>query len=166
MRYLYVIFSFTNFGENLKLSRMKKVFVIAAFLMCGTGVVKAQEIGVRFGDALGANYAIDGVFALGEFSRVHADVAFGDGVTIEALYDFIYKPLGGEAFNWYAGVGVSLGIQDPFILGIPGEIGLEYHFNGAPIAIGADWRPVFIIIEDTNFHTGGYGFNVRYVLGK
>ncbi len=145
---------------------MKKLLIISAVLLAFTGTVKSQEIGIRFGDALGARYAIDGIFSLGDYSRIHADVAFGNGVTIEALYDFLYKPLGDEALNWYVGVGISLGIQDPFILGVPGEIGLEYHFNGAPIAIGADWRPVFIIIENTEFHAGGFGFNIRYVLGQ
>ncbi|TDI67583.1 MAG: outer membrane insertion C- signal [Bacteroidetes bacterium] len=145
---------------------MKKLLIIALLFVSFTGIVKAQEIGIRFGDALGANYAIDGIFALGKFSRVHADLAFGNGVTIEALYDFLYKPLGGEAFHWYAGFGISVNFDDPFTLGIPGEIGLEYHFNGAPIAIGADWRPVFVIVEETKFRTGGYGFNIRYVLGK
>ena len=148
---------------------MKKLLIIALLFVSFTGIVKAQEIGIRFGDALGAKYAIDGIFAIGKFSRVHADLAFGGdkgGVTIEALYDFLYKPLGDEAFHWYAGFGISLGIQDPFVLGIPGEIGLEYHFNGAPIAIGADWRPVFVILDETKFETKGYGFNIRYVLGN
>ena len=128
----------------------------------------AQEIGARFGDALGNNssVAIDGVFALGEFNRVHADVSFGNGVGIEALYDFIYRPIGGEAFNWYAGVGVSLFLGDPFLLGIPGELGLEYHFNNIPLAIGADWRPVFVIVENTDFNAGGFGVNVRFVLNN
>jgi len=146
---------------------MKKVLFIITLLIGFTQVSKAQELGIRFGDALGANYAIDGVFSLGDFSRIHADLAFGNnGITVEALYDFLYRPLGDEAFNWYVGVGVSLGLTDPFILGVPGEIGLEYHFNGAPIALGIDWRPVFIIVESTRFDAGGGGFNVRYVFGQ
>ena len=144
---------------------MKKIFALVAIMIGLSGFVKAQEIGIRFGDALGANYAIDAVFGMWEFSRIHADLAFGNGVSIEALYDFLYKPLGGEAFYWYAGAGVSVNFNDPFTLGIAGEIGLEYHFNNVPIALGADWRPVFVLIENTDFKTGGYGFNVRYVLG-
>ena len=143
---------------------MKKLLIIALLFVSFTGTVKAQEIGIRFGDVLGANFAIDGICALGKLSRVHADFSVGiDGPIIEALYDILYKPLGDEAFHLYAGLGISL---NQYTLGIPGEIGLEYHFNGAPIAIGADWRPVFIIIEETDFHTGGFGINVRYVFGK
>jgi len=150
----------------MKTMKNIKIVVIAILFIGMAQLAKAQEVGIRFGDALGANYAIDGVFALGEFNRIHADVAFGNGVTVEALWDFLYRPMGGEAFNWYVGVGVSLGLSDPFVLGIPGEIGLEYHFNGVPLALGADWRPVFIIVENTDFSTGGYGINLRWVFSK
>ena len=145
--------------KNLKFLAL--IFLGVAF----SQTVNAQEIGARFGDALGNgnSVAIDGVFSFGKFSRVHADVNFGSGVGIEALYDFIYRPIGGEAFNWYVGVGASLFLGDPFLLGIPGEIGIEYHFNNVPIALGADWRPRFVIIEDTNFEAGGFGINVRFV---
>ncbi len=54
---------------------------------------------------------------------------FGDGVGIDALWDFIYQPLSGEAFHWYAGVGAFAWIGDPFQLGAAGELGLEYKFN-------------------------------------
>ena len=126
----------------------------------------AQEIGARFGDALGnqSSVAIDGIFSLGKLNRIHADVSFGNGVGIEALYDFINKPIGGEAFSWYVGVGASLFLGDPFLLGIPGEVGIEYHFNNIPLALGADWRPVFVIVENTDFSARGFGVNVRFVL--
>jgi len=125
---------------------------------------KAQEIGVRWGEVLSNHWAVDAMLGVGEFSRVHADVSFGNGVGVEALWDFLYRPLG-ESFNWYIGAGPSVYINDPLWLGVSGEVGLEYHFDGAPIAIGADWRPTFWIIDDTDFETGGFGINVRYVLG-
>jgi hypothetical protein len=77
----------------------------------------------------------------------------------------MFKPLGGEAFHWYAGVGASTLIDDPFKLGASGELGLYYKFNGAPLSLSADWRPVFYIIEDTDFSASGFGLNVRYVFG-
>ena len=121
---------------------MKKLLFITTLLIGFSQIAKSQEIGIRFGDALGGKYAVDGIFALGDFNRIHADLAFGDGFGVEALYDFLYRPLSGEAFYWYVGAGVSLGsVNDNFKLGIAGEIGLEYHFNGAPIALGIDWRP-------------------------
>ena len=140
---------------------MKRIF-LSIFLVVGLfQFSQAQEVGIRFGDALGGNYAVDGVFSLGQFSRVHADVSFGDGVGIEALWDFFYRPLG-SGFNWYIGVGPSAFLGDPFLLGVAGEIGLEYHFD-FPLAIGADWRPTFILIENTDFEAGWFGLNVRFI---
>jgi hypothetical protein len=146
---------------------MKKLLFVLFIGFLGINNASAQELGLRFGDVSGGNVAIDGIFGTSEFSRIHADISFGNsGVGIDALWDFINKPLGGEAFSWYAGVGPYIVIDDPFWLGVAGEIGLEYHFNSVPIAIGLDWRPSVSIIEETDWHSGGFGLNVRYVFGK
>lgn len=141
---------------------MKKLLMIIAAFMLLTTAASAQELGLRFGDATGGNVAIDGVFGLGSWSRVHGDVSFGDGVGIDLLWDFIYKPLSGEAFNWYAGVGPFAWIGDPFQLGVVGELGLEYRFK-FPLSLSVDWRPSFRIIDNTDFSAGGFGLNVRYI---
>jgi len=143
-----------------------KTFLLVILVVVGfSQFSQAQEVGIRFGDAFGGHYAVDGVFGLGEFSRIHADVSFGnDGVGVEALWDLLYRPLG-QGFNWYVGVGPSVYLGDPFALAVSGEIGIEYHFD-FPLAVGVDWRPSFIIIEETDFEAGWFGLNVRYVLGK
>ncbi len=146
---------------------MKKILFLVVLFFTTFFYTKAQEIGVRFGDiSSGNNVALDGVFKTSKFSRIHADISFGHGVGIDALWDFAYRPLGGEAFNWYAGVGPYIRIDDPFNLGVAGELGLEYRFNGVPLALGLDWRPGLNIIENTDFHAGGFGLNVRFVFGK
>lgn len=142
---------------------MKKIILSTLMLTALSFGAKAQEIGVRFGDVARNDFAIDGVFAAGEFSRIHADVAFGNnGVGIDALYDFLYRPLGGSPIHWYAGVGPTLSIGDDFWLGASGELGLEYRFKGVPLVLGADWRPTVWIVQDTDFHAGGFGVNLRY----
>ncbi|PSL05522.1 outer membrane insertion C- signal [Cecembia rubra] len=148
---------------------MKKLLAlpILFLVMMSLNQAKAQEVGLRFGDVLGNNVAIDGIFALGKYSRVHADLAFGNrGVGMEALWNFIYRPLGAEAFHWYVGVGPSLLIGDPFILGVSGEIGLEYKFREVPLVLGLDWRPRVDIVEVTDFRPGGFGLNIRYAFGR
>ncbi|MCY1721763.1 hypothetical protein OU798_15520 [Prolixibacteraceae bacterium Z1-6] len=145
---------------------MKKVFMVMAVVFASVSFSNAQELGVRFGDVSGGNVAIDGIFSTGDFSRIHADVSFGDGVGIDVLWDFLYRPLGDEAFNWYVGVGPYIQIDDPFWLGVAGEIGLEYRFNGIPVALGIDYRPSISIIEETEFHGNGFGFNIRYRFGE
>lgn len=169
MHLLKNLYTFKKIYNHINVFAMKKLvlFSLMLFMMATWNETKAQEIGLRFGDVLGNNVAIDGIFGLGQFSRVHGNVAFGDrGVGIEALWNFVYRPLGGEAFYWYAGVGPSLLLGDPFILGASGEIGLEYKFNSVPLALGLDWRPRVDILETTAFRAGGFGLNIRYVFGK
>ncbi len=143
---------------------MRKIIIVLCLLVSGT-IANGQEIGVRFGDAIGGNVAVDMVLSIGDFSRVHADVSFGSGLGIEALYDMIYRPLGeAEGFYWYVGVGPFIDIDDPFQMGVSGEIGLEYRFD-FPLVIGADYRPSFRIVEDTDFLWDGFGLNVRWDFG-
>ena len=141
---------------------MKKLLTILAVILIVGSTVNAQELGVRFGVATGGNVAIDGVFGIGSWKRIHSDVSFGDGVGIDLLWDFAYKQLGGEAFNWYAGVGPFTWLGSPFQLGVAGEIGIEYRFR-YPISLSLDWRPSFIIIENTDFDLGVFGLNLRFV---
>lgn len=158
----------------MKLFKNLKVVLISLMLLCIASLSQAQELGVRFGSNWGNYAAVDAVFGAGKFSRIHADVSFGGGVSADALWDFVNRPLGKEAFSWYAGVGLSAffgtgnkyNYTSSFHLGIPGEIGLEYHFKGAPLALGLDWRPVFVIVDNTAFNSGEFGLNFRYVFGK
>jgi len=145
---------------------LKKLLLILSVLFALVTVSSAQELGIRFGDATGGNVAVDAVFSLGSWSRVHGDVSFGNsGVGVDLLWDFIYQPLSGEAFNWYAGVGPFVWIGDPFQLGVVGELGLEYRFQ-FPLSLSADWRPSFRIIDNTDFSASGFGLNVRYIFSS
>jgi hypothetical protein len=151
---------------------IKKALLIVV-MFCSVGVISAHaqsvgELGVRFGDVTGGNVALDGIIGLGQFSRIHANVSFGgnDGTDfgIDALWDFIYRPLGEEAFKWYVGAGPFFGFGNDFSFGAAGEIGLQYNFN-IPLSLSLDWRPYFRLVEDTDFFAGGFGLNVRYVFG-
>ena len=144
---------------------MKKILLVAFIAIASASMSNAQELGLRFGDVSGGNVAIDAIFSTGEFNRIHADISFGNGVGIDVLWDFLYRPLGGEAFNWYVGVGPYMQIDDPFWFGVAGEVGLEYRFSTVPIAIGIDWRPSLSIVETTDLHVNGFGFNVRWRFG-
>jgi hypothetical protein len=146
----------------------RQLFVILVLVAGSVLTSNAQELGIRFGGTNGfGGVAVDGLFDAGQFSRIHADLGFyKGGVGIDALWDFMYKPLGNEAFHWYLGAGPSTYIGDQFDLGVSGEIGLQYYFSGAPISLGFDWRPTFWIIEETSFGADSFGLNVRYVFGK
>ncbi len=142
---------------------IKGTFLALCIILGNVIVGNAQELGVRFGDVSGGNVAIDGIFSTGKFSRIHADVSFGDGMGVDLIWDFIYRPITDEAFNWYLGVGPYAVFDDPFWLGAAGEIGLEYRFNSIPISFSVDWRPELSLVEKTDFHAHGFGLNVRYI---
>jgi hypothetical protein len=144
---------------------MKKIVLIIAIVLTTCINSFSQEIGIRLGNISGGNAAVDAVFGTSKFTRIHADVSFGNGVGIDVLWDFLYKPIGSSPINWYLGVGPYAQITDPFYLGVVGEVGLEYRFNKVPIALGVDWRPTFSIIETTNLYADVFGFNARYVFG-
>jgi hypothetical protein len=155
-----------NFNNSLNSKNMKKILLILALAISFGSYSFAQEIGVRLGNISGGNVAIDAMIGTAKFSRIHGDISFGKGVGIDLLWDFLYRPLKGEAFNWYVGAGPYTQIDDPFMLGVVAEAGLEYRFAKAPIALGLDYRPQFSIISDVEFSWGGFGFNARYVFGK
>lgn len=146
---------------------MKKIKILVAVIMITVGsfsALQAQEIGLRFGDFYGNNVAIDGVFALGEFSRVHADVSFGgNGLGIDALWNPIYDEIPDTDLMWYAGFGPSIYLADNFRFGAAGEVGAEYAFADVPITIGLDFRPYLFLVEVTEFRAG-FGLNVRWRL--
>lgn len=143
---------------------MKKTFLILAVITCSVIGAHAQEIGVRFGEVSGGNVAVDAVFAMGKFNRIHADISFGNnGVGIDAIWDMYVQRLGNEAFNWYIGVGPYTFIGNDFKLGAAGELGIEYHFKDIPIALGGDWRPYFQFIGETDAQFNSFGLNVRFV---
>jgi hypothetical protein len=141
---------------------LKKLCVALCIISLLAVFGNAQELGVRFGDIVGNNVAVDAVFGF-KGQRIHADVSFGDGVGIEMLYDPLVKPLQGEAFYYYIGIGAFTWLGDPFRLGLSAELGLEYRFNSVPIAIGVDWRPSLRLIDNTKFLADRFGFNVRWV---
>lgn len=137
--------------------------ILALFALLTFASISSQEIGIRFGQVSGKNnIAVEGVFETGKFDRIHTNISFGDGVGLDFLWDFVFKPLGPEELHWYAGFGPSAFFGDDFLIGASGEIGLEYVFDNAPISIGLDYRPTFWIVEETDFDWGGFGFNVRY----
>lgn len=141
---------------------MKKIILLflLAFLCFQAG--RAQEIGARFGNVVGNYAALDLAWAMNN-GRIHADVSFGNNVGIEALYDFLFAPLGDESLYYYVGLGAYVWIGNPLGLGIPAEAGLEYRFESAPLALGIDWRPAFQILDNTTFYTNRFGFNIRFV---
>ena len=141
---------------------MKRIYLVGFFAFTFSTWGLAQEIGVRFGDIVANDFAIDGTLDLYR-GRLHGDVSFGSGrVGVEVLYDFLYRELCGEAIYWYVGVGGFTSFGDPFYVGASGEAGAEYRFQRIPLVVGFDWRPALRIVENMSFFTDRFGINVRW----
>lgn len=170
--FIFVVFKIEKHKLKIIMKKgFRQLLIVLAIFAVSVLSSNAQEVGIRFGGTSGfGGVAIDGVFAAGQFSRIHADVGiYQGGLGIDALWDFLYKPINGEAFNWYLGAGPSTYIGDVFQLGASGEIGLEYRFASAPVALGIDWRPTLWIVDEhsnTSFGANSFGINARYVFGK
>jgi hypothetical protein len=108
--------------------------------------------------------ALDAIFSTGKYSRVHADVSFGNnGLGLDALWNPIYDDISDTNLKLYAGFGPSVYLADNFRLGAAGEVGIEYAFSEVPITLGLDYRPYLFLVEVTEFRSG-FGLNARWRL--
>lgn len=87
---------------------MKNLKILSLTLLLGVFTslgANAQEVGFRFGNVNGNNVALDGIFSLGKYSRVHGDMSFGKGgVGIDLLWNPIYRPIPDvPELNYYLG---------------------------------------------------------------
>ncbi|KLT63829.1 hypothetical protein [Pedobacter sp. BMA] len=161
---------------------MKKLFTILGLLSCfalsSTGV-RAQNY--KTGLGLGVDFG-DGRTLVGPSLRHHfnrntalqGEVLFGGNTTvIQAFLQYNAPIKGARGLDWYLGGGPKVQIYDrnryffndnytAFYL-VP-MVGLDYKFNGAPLALAFDWRPS-IYVGDNPFlgtEAGRFGFGFRY----
>lgn len=135
--------------------------VLAQDYKTGIGLRAGETSGLTFKRFLGSSTALEGIFG-----------AWRYGVSATVLFEK-YSPVSSVGgLNWYYGGGGHVAFRNRYYdryyyyhrnnyyvvdyydnggvgLGIDGIIGLEYKFNGAPIAISLDLKP-FIEI-----HSGG-----------
>ncbi|MBK9107908.1 MAG: hypothetical protein IPM92_05875 [Saprospiraceae bacterium] len=144
----------------------------------------AQEYKNAIGLRAAWGWALTGKHFLNEKNAVEAIVNYrnyGAGV-----YDYNYFSLTGlyqthsdiksvDGLRWYWGFGAQLGswggdfyqfdLDDDgnFFLGVCGNLGLDYKFDGAPINLSVDWIPTFHFIGWGNgFNEEAGGFAIRY----
>lgn len=100
------------------------------------------------------------------------------GLNITGLYTVNTKVFDEPGFNFFIGGGGHIGFWDRdrnpwwdedkryndtrMVLGIDGQIGLEYTFNEIPLNLAIDWKPAFNIVGITNFWVGDAALSVRY----
>lgn len=162
---------------------MKKLFtflsVTALLFTLSIADVKAQNY--KTGLGLGIDFG-DGATAVGPSVRHHfsrnsalqGEVLFGGNTTIiQAFLQYNAPIKGAKGLDWYVGGGPKIQIYDrnryffndnytAFYL-VP-MVGLDYKFDGAPLALAFDWRPS-IYVGDNPFlgtEAGRFGLAFRY----
>jgi len=158
---------------------MKKVslFLVALFVAV-VSYAQPKAIGLRlsYGGQFGGEVSYEHILGAGD-NFLEADLGmFGNGFKVSGLYNFTFAhpnwtPRG--EWVWYAGPGAVLGYvpyainsdsgrwKNGFLLGIAGQVGLEYTF-WFPLQLSVDLRPVFggIMADDGGFYVDGaaWGF--------
>ena len=152
------------------------VFIMAAF--AAIAVAQPRAIGGRIGYGFEVSYQ----HALGEKNMVEVELGLPGfrGLSAAATYDWInpgdlmipweHKGL----WNWYAGVGASVGFEGFHEIwgfgGVAGRIGVEYQF-WFPLQLSVDYRPtigVWGAYGSAGFYTNGLwagaiALSARYV---
>ena len=147
---------------------MKNILLSILFVIGTIAMVNAQTnaIGLRLGT--GEYFGVEASFQhyLSDANRLEADLglndnAFSPSVVYQWVMDLSSLEVG---FKWYAGVGGSaIFYNGGAIMGIVGNLGIEYNFVDIPLQLSLDVRPGYYFGNHWNgFGFGAAGIGVRY----
>ncbi|MCE5332020.1 MAG: hypothetical protein LLF95_07750 [Bacteroidales bacterium] len=138
---------------------MKKIILTLAFVVSMIGAVSAQvdgkALGLRFGGVSGLGAEISYQHPLSDANRLELDLGLNKwGAGLSGIYQWVWDLSAlSDGFNWYAGVGGTLGLSDSsFGIGVIGQVGIEFNFN-IPLQLSLDYRPAIYILPS---FAGGY----------
>ena len=164
---------------------MKKIIFTLALVVSMVGLLKAQRvnnntIGLRLGYPaeisyqMGLNSTNRLEFGLGLRSHGYGfnnDSSYST-FSLSGVYQWVWDLSAlSDGFDWYAGVGASLGYYSYSYLSntysevpvsILGQIGIEYNFK-IPVTLSLDYRPAFQLNGSGNGFVGdGIALGLRY----
>lgn len=148
--------TFTNIKNNV----MKKLIALAACVVLMAGTAFSQDYRHSIGLRLGGTAGIDYRYNMNSSNAVEAIASFwyDGGFMLTGLYEW-KTPVITDGFNLYYGPGLHLGgFKNAFAIGIDGIVGLEYKFNGAPVALSLDYKPTIHFA----FGNGGAAFGHNF----
>ncbi|MDN3707422.1 hypothetical protein QW060_09800 [Myroides ceti] len=158
---------------------MKKLIITTGILLAGLLQANAQRpvsqnaIGLRLSLNETVGPEINYQRLLSDKNRLELGLGWKqtkhvDAFKLSGVYQWLWNIEGG--FNWYAGVGASVGSwnddhrdKSGAILALAGQIGVEYHFN-IPLQVFVDFRPEIYLTDyykDNNFGPD-FGLGARF----
>lgn len=120
---------------------------------------QSNTIGIRGGWGGEISYQKD----FSSTNRIELDLGWNSQyLGLTGLYHFV-NPLEFDGLAWFYGLGGTVGLvnNEPFRVGISGDIGIEYNFS-FPLQIALDYRPTFYFISSNPFGWTGVAFSARY----
>ncbi len=132
---------------------MKKVMITLMLILGLETGMHAQQITKAIRLRLGYGGEVSFQQPLGSANRLELDLGLNRyGFGLNGIYQWVWDLSAiSDGFNWYAGVGASIGSYNyysnsPLNVGILGQIGLEYNFK-IPIQLSLDYRPGFYLLN-------------------
>ena len=154
---------------------MKKVLLILVAVMGLAFAANAQNnaIGVRLGGGQGYGAELSYQKAFGGFNRLEADLGYrsyyGFGyLSLAALYQAHFDINAVQNLGWYVGAGPRVDLYTysggaSVGIGVCGQAGVDYHFDGLPLQLSLDIRPCFQVYPATYFYWGDIALGIRYM---
>lgn len=129
---------------------MKKILLVLAAVAClgfTAQQAKAQTYNRAIGIGLGPEMSIEYKQFFSPTSAIEGGFGYGLGQKspmLWAVYEYHISLV--DNLNLYVGGGINIGATNvnsdaDFAIGIDPIVGFEYKFNGAPIALAADYKP-------------------------
>ncbi|NDV47488.1 hypothetical protein D0T49_10560 [Paludibacter sp. 221] len=143
---------------------MKKIFLAIVLIVSSFSLVEAQSnaLGLRLGWGAELSYQ-----RMLQANRLEVDLGldFGGGLNAAGVYQWMFDLSQlATGFNWYVGAGAYVGINNNFLVGAVGDLGIEYNFN-IPLQLSLDWRPGLYFNTGANnvgFDWRGFALGIRY----
>ncbi|MFI3261972.1 MAG: hypothetical protein R3Y26_03580 [Rikenellaceae bacterium] len=148
---------------------MKKFLtaIVAMFLVMCSLKVQAQDYNYALGLSLGGNFGVNAKVKMSNTSAIEGGFDFTkshNATNFYAVWQYHLELVSG--LYGYAGGGANIGFascdscNSSFNLGIDPNLGIEYKFAGAPIALGLDYRPSINIIGTSLYSNAS--LKIRY----
>ena len=158
---------------------MRKAFILSAVaLVLFFSKSSAQSMGSDYQTAVGVKFwpgALSVKHFTSDNTALEGLLNFWDhGFRLTGLYEIHGNIEAAPGLKWYVGPGAHIGWYNEgwvhndhyygsgsLSLGVDGVLGLDYKFNGAPIAISLDVQPFFELLSHPYIDVWG-GLGVRY----
>lgn len=154
---------------------MKKTIIISAFLFCFVSLSSAQDYNTAIGLRGGLSNGLTFKQFLGDKAAVELIATTRwKGLEITGLYELHNGGLGVDGLTWFYGLGGHIGFwkgdnaswgtpgESYTVIGVDGNLGLDYKFPKHPINLSLDWKPAFNLVGYSGFWGDGGALSIRY----